>query len=719
MKVHLVALIMCYGLFSGCAISKTSTPLPSAMETGQVQEVMTRVADWQLDHPSRHALTDWTHGALFAGMTAWAQMADSDRYEQALIEFGNKSGWRVGRRRFHADDYCVGQMYIDMYKLHDKPEMIQPIQENLDYILEHPPTSELEMVQEGNQDRWNWCDALFMGPPVWAKLARVTGDEKYLDHMNKEWWATTDFLYDKDEHLYYRDSRYFDRREANGEKVFWSRGNGWVFGGLIRVLEQLPDDYPDRQRYETLFKQMAAKLIDIQPEEGLWHSSLLDPVGFPSIEASGSGFYCYGLAWGINRGYLDEKTYLPAVIKAWTGLVGCVHPDGKLGYVQPIGADPRHVNTDQTEIYGVGSFLLAGSEVYKIAIRDGQDVTTVAVTNPGLFFRNSETLELDNVSGQDVFDLQTNKFLLTQSLEEKLLFQTDLAPGDKKSFWVMDRPDDIPEPDSTVRTFCRFIAERSDDFGWENDKTAYRMYGPALEWETITCGIDAWGKSVPYPIIDKFMRDYTEKNIPYHEDHGEGADFYKVGNTLGCGAMAPFVDEKVCLSNHNFSEWKVIANGPIRSIFELTYKPWKAGSYTVSETKQISIDLGSNLNRIECRYSCEDAETLPVAAGIILRETSDQTWTRDQSIAYWLPSDGHDYGMLGCGVVFGSEFQPKIETADSHLLLTLNQDVSEPVVYYSGACWDKNEEFSSFEKWQDYLKNFKARLDAPVKVKTE
>jgi len=133
------------------------------------------------------------------------------------------------------------------------------------------------------------------------------------------------------------------------------------------VLEVMPADYKDRDRYVKLFKEMAARIVAIQPAEGLWHSSLLDPVSYPSKEASGSGFYCYGLAWGINNGYLGEE-YLPAVIKAWVGLVDCVHADGKLGYVQPIGADPRHVTADQTEIYGVGSFLLAGSEVYKLAV---------------------------------------------------------------------------------------------------------------------------------------------------------------------------------------------------------------------------------------------------------------------------------------------------------------------------------------------------------------
>jgi rhamnogalacturonyl hydrolase YesR len=187
--------------------------------------------------------------------------------------------------------------------------------------------------------------------------------------MNQQWWATTDYLYDKTEHLYLRDSTYFDRREANGRRVFWSRGNGWVFAGLARVLEAMPADFQDRPRYVQLYRDMAAKLITVQQPDGLWRASLLDPNAYPAPETSGTGFFCYGLAWGVNRGLFDEATYRPVVARAWQGLVGCVHPDGMLGSVQPIGAAPDKVSPDLTEVYGVGAFLLAGKEVHKMVGR--------------------------------------------------------------------------------------------------------------------------------------------------------------------------------------------------------------------------------------------------------------------------------------------------------------------------------------------------------------
>jgi len=371
MRIGVVPVLLV--LFAGPVISEgaaiSSGQQVQPLDPNAIKAVMARVADWQLAHPSRHASTDWTHGAFFAGLSAWAAMADTDRYLDALKTFGEQNHWQLGTRPYHADDHCVGQMYLALYERYRDPNMIRALTERFDWILAHPSDVTLEAGKQQNKDRWWWCDALFMGPPVWAKLAAVTGQPKYLDFMDTEWWATTGYLYDREEHLYFRDSTYFDRREANGRKVFWSRGNGWVFAGLARVLDALPADFHDRPRYAQLYQDMAAKLITVQQPDGLWRASLLDPNAYPAPETSGTGFFCYGLAWGVNRGLLDGATYRPAVAKAWQGLVGCVHPDGMLGSVQPIGGAPDKVSPDLTEIYGVGAFLLAGSEVHKMAGR--------------------------------------------------------------------------------------------------------------------------------------------------------------------------------------------------------------------------------------------------------------------------------------------------------------------------------------------------------------
>jgi len=185
--------------------------------------------------------------------------------------------------------------------------------------------------------------------------------------MNRLWWKTTDYLYDKEERLYYRDSRYFEQRESNGAKVFWSRGNGWVLAGTARVLEYLPEGHPTRPRFLALFKDMAARIASLQRPDGYWRVSLLNPDSFPVPETSGTGFFTYALAWGVNRGVLDRATYEPVILKGWAALNRAVLPDGKLGYVQRVGAAPGDTGPEETEVYGTGAFLLAGSELHRMS----------------------------------------------------------------------------------------------------------------------------------------------------------------------------------------------------------------------------------------------------------------------------------------------------------------------------------------------------------------
>ena len=216
-----------------------------------------------------------------------------------------------------------------------------------------------------HQDRWNWCDALFMSPPVWVMLSNLTRDRKYIDFMVKEWKATTNHLFDKKENLYYRDGSYFDKLD-NGTKIFWGRGNGWVFAGLSNVMDELGPSDKDYPYFLKLYKKMAKKLLEIQTPEGHWAMSLLGQEFYPTPETSGSSFFIFGLAWGINNGILDRETYGSAVQKGWNAMVSYVNSDGMLGYVQAIGAEPGEADPDKTEVYGVGAFLSAGSEVYKL-----------------------------------------------------------------------------------------------------------------------------------------------------------------------------------------------------------------------------------------------------------------------------------------------------------------------------------------------------------------
>lgn len=333
-----------------------------------IESIMLKAAEWQLKNPKHH-IRDWTNGAFYAGIFATWETTKSQNIYNALMELGEKTNWEPHKRFWHADDVAISQTYIDFYQIEKKQEIIQPTIDTIARFMTNP------YPVKGNVKiiKWWWCDALFMAPPVMTKLWKATGNKEYLVHNDRYFKECYDILYNKEERLFARDLRYVlkpdgsGRKEANGERIFWSRGNGWVMGGLVRILQDLPADYPQRPFYEKLYKEMSDRILELQQEDGLWRASLLDPDSYPGGEVSGSGFLCYALAWGINNKLLDKKKYLPAVKKAWVSLNGCVNEEGRVGWVQPIGGDPqKNFSESSWEVYGTGAFLLAGSEVIKL-----------------------------------------------------------------------------------------------------------------------------------------------------------------------------------------------------------------------------------------------------------------------------------------------------------------------------------------------------------------
>jgi unsaturated rhamnogalacturonyl hydrolase len=504
---HIVAALLTFLAASFQLRAQTNS---SAFTPQAILNVMQRVADWQLAHPSAHKPTDWTQGAGDAGMMALVGISGDAKYRYAMLAMAETNQWKPGPRPYHADDQAVGQTYAELYLLYRDPKMLAPLRERFDAILSHPSdATNLDFSQPRGKasELWSWCDSLFMAPPAWARLTTATGDEKYLAFAVTNWWRTTDYLYDTNEHLFFRDSTYFSKREANGAKVFWSRGNGWVMGGLVRVLQFLPMNSPDRPRFEKLFTEMAGKILTCQQPDGLWRASLVDPDSYPLKETSGSGFYTYALAWGVNQGLLDRAQFEPAVRKAWTALVACVDADGKLTHVQPIGADPKKFADDSTEVYGTGAFLLAGSEVYRIAVLSDiipKQINSISfngafvtINNPASFRRECETVELDadidNLKNDAttgmptgllkvlwgynnrvvVLDGYSSRILDSQTYGEsypsipiRLLFQVDLAPGETRTFYIVRAsslaavPPPIVKPSAPENPSGRFPAPR-------------------------------------------------------------------------------------------------------------------------------------------------------------------------------------------------------------------------------------------------------------------
>lgn len=333
-----------------------------------IEKSMLKAFKWQQKNP-KHDLNDWTNGAYYIGVTKAYQATGNKAYAKGLKDMAYELDWMPRHRWFHADDITICQSYLYMKDDGVDGANLVPTVQVLDRVM----TEDYDWDDPIKPIYWWWCDALFMGPPVFVHYAIQSGEKKYLKANDRLYKECYDLLFDQEENLFARDMKYQWKgdkeylKESNGKKIFWSRGNGWVIGGLALLLQKMPTDYANRDFYEDLFKKMAAKLKSIQPEDGMWRSSLLDPDSYPHGEVSGTGFDTFAFLWGINNGLLDRDEYLPAAMKAFQGLMACQQKNGMMGWVQPIGADPkRNFSADSWEVYGTGAYLLAASEMLRL-----------------------------------------------------------------------------------------------------------------------------------------------------------------------------------------------------------------------------------------------------------------------------------------------------------------------------------------------------------------
>lgn len=314
----------------------------------------------------------WTRAVYYEGLMALYAVDKKKTYYEYALQWGEKHKWglRGGVKTRNADNQCCGQTYIDMYLLDNKqhPERIKDIKASID-----------SMKLTAKVDDWNWIDALQMAMPVFVKLGNLYNDTSYFNRMY-DMYAFTKYkhggngLFNPADKLWWRDKDFVPPyKEPNGEDCYWSRGNGWVVAALAKTLAALPQSDPHYAEYLLDFKYMLAALLPVQRQDGYWNVSLHDSTHFGGKEVSGTSLFIYGMAWGINNNIIDRKTYLPAILKAWNAMVKeCVHANGKLGFVQGTGKEPKDgqpVGYDKTpdfEDYGLGCFLLAGTELYKM-----------------------------------------------------------------------------------------------------------------------------------------------------------------------------------------------------------------------------------------------------------------------------------------------------------------------------------------------------------------
>jgi len=313
----------------------------------------------------------WTRATYYEGLLALHALAPDPAYLDYAVRWGEFHRWglRNGTKTRNPDDQCCGQTYLALYERDPKPERLRDIQANIDFI-----------VASERLDDWSWIDTLHMAMPVYAKLGQLTKDRRYVDRMHQIYLYTKNVhggkgLFNPDDGLWWRDKDFVPPyREPNGEDCYWSRGNGWVVAAMVRTFDLLPADSIYRGEYGWMLRTMSEALRKVQRPDGFWNVSLHDPDHFGGRETTGTAFFVYGMAWGVRNGVLPRETYLPVVTKAWHALANeALHADGFLGYVQGTGKEPKDgqpvaydSKPDFTD-YGLGAFLLAGSEVYRLA----------------------------------------------------------------------------------------------------------------------------------------------------------------------------------------------------------------------------------------------------------------------------------------------------------------------------------------------------------------
>ncbi|WP_454760224.1 glycoside hydrolase family 88 protein [Caulobacter segnis] len=663
----------------------------------------------------REISSNWVSATYYVGAARLARVTqdkDTLKFLTDAAEHYNYAlrGAKTGKNMLNADEMAIGDLYEELYARRRQEGVIMPLRQRLDWALPH-----LTRQPIPEHLVWWWSDALFMAPPVLARMSAQTGDAKYLKAMDTQWWRTFARLYDPDESLYYRDERFIERRDDQGRKLFWSRGNGWVMGGMARVLESMPADYIQRPRYITIFQSMAKRIAGLQRADGLWSSSLLQPDRFPEAETSGSAFFVYALAWGINHGVLDRATYLPVVVKGWKGLEAQVLPNGMLGAVQKTGDQPVTTAPDDIGPYGAGAFLLAGLEVMNLSkpttalplaepapdaaafVAATMPVPAVPRTVRGPEEEARHATEMKAVAALAYDPLIEGPGLAPAQVPPAALGQ----PTPPKMIFRMAPP---PAGQETPRATVRYAPERYDDILWENDRTAHRIYGPALEQyePPSTSGVDAWGKSVRYPFMTRQLRTGDQ-----HAYHGEGIDYYNVKTYRGAGGLGVWDGGKLWVSR-NWKDYKILKDGPDAASFKVSYAPWKVGEKReVWESRTFTLPMGTNFTRLVSTFGSNAKGPITVAIGITKAPTAktagDLRADKAKGVfSFWDVTDP-DKGTMGVSLLIDPRQIVDVVETDSDWLVLVKVTPGKPFVYYMGAAWDKGLDFHSRADWETYV----------------
>ncbi len=641
--------------------------------------------------------SNWVAATFYIGAARLARVSDDPetlRFLTAVAEHYNYSlrGARSGPTMLNADDQTIGDLYLELYSRRGQDGVLMPLRQRLDYMVPH-----LNRTAETEASIWWWADALYMAPPVLARMSAVTGDPKYIRAMDKEFRRTIDRLWVPEQRLFLRDQRFEGRTEVNGQPIYWSRANGWVMGGLARTLEAMPADFDGRQDYIDIFQAMAGRIRDLQQDDGLWRASLLAPELYAQAETSGSVFYVYAMAWGINHGLLDRATYEPAVLKGWAALNRHVLPSGLIGATQKTGDMPVATDPNEVGLYTTGTYLLAGLQVADLhgplkslplaePARDTPEV--IAATTP------TPPAPVTIVGEAEI---------------KRRAAEMDATRALSYDPTVLGRPAEVerltppPANQQQPRAVVRFAPDRLDDLLWENDRVAHRIYGPALEVREAPSGsgIDVWAKRVRYPYMDRQLRFPN-----YHVDRGEGLDYYDVGRGRGSGGLGIWFENKLWTSR-NFSTYRIEQTGGDEARFSVGYRPWPVDvARKVWETRDFSLPLGSNFTRMTSTLNSDTTEPLIVGIGISKRRNAAGAGavTRDAEngrLMFWEPADP-EHGSIGIAIAVDPALvEGFAEDADNYLIL-VRVTPSQPFTYYMGSAWEGGLDFKTREAWEAF-----------------
>jgi rhamnogalacturonyl hydrolase YesR len=646
--------------------------------------------------------SNWVAATFYVGASRLARVSDDRRtlrFLSAVADHYNYSvrGARSGKTMLNADDIAIGDLYEELYARRGQEGVLMPLRQRLDWQVPY-----LARAEDTPALVWWWADALYMAPPVFARMTAITGDPKYLSAADKEWRRTAARLWVEEEKLFLRDERFKDEnhRDADGDRIYWSRANGWVMGGLARWLESVPVDFAGRAFYVDLFQKMAGRIAGLQQEDGLWRASLLDPEAYPEAETSGSVFYVYALAWGINHGLLDRDTYLPHVLKGWAGLNRHVLANGLVGAAQKTGDQPVSTDPEDVGLYASGTYILAGLEVASL----NDPVRSLPLAEPTR--DTAEVIAATTPVPPAPVTVVGAEEIRRRDAEMRATSALSYDPS------ALNRPSTIepleppPEDQRRPRAVARFAPDRLDDLLWENDRVAHRIYGPTLEAREAPSGsgIDVWAKRVRYPFMDRQL-----KFPNYHVDRGEGLDYYDVGRGRGAGGLGIWYDNKLWTSR-NFSTYQIDKTGGDEARFSVTYRPWPVDVVrTVSERREFSLPLGSNFTRMTSTLTSNSDAPLIVAIGISKRSNDNGRGfvTHDAAhgrLMFWEP-ENPEHGSLGIALaVDPATVEGFTEDADNYLIL-VRVTPGQSFTYYMGSAWDRGLDFATRSAWEDFVAN--------------